>query len=497
MSRIKHGRIAQCVSQANRFDYLFPGLQNVPNALLPETTESVASLTSLAQAMSEEADSTERDSAIPGIYTYFGQFLDHEITYDRTSSAFGSLANPNLSPMSLETIRGRMVNDRSPQFDLDCVYGPMLDGTEVPRDGERLALGRVSISGNRIPGKDSFNDLVRRASSANPEEDREALIGDPRNDENLIIAQLHVAFLKAHNRLIDDGHTFDQARILLRQHFQWLVIHDFLFRIADPEIVNETLARGHNNFYRPSADDLFMPLEFSVAAYRFGHSMVRHSYNFNRNFQAASLTQLFALTALSGNLDPVAGTNFQTLPENWVIEWEEFLEGGENRARKIDTFLAEPLSTLRQPDGSPMSGQSRLATRNLLRGYQLRIPTGQAVAVALGLPVMSPEEIESSAGDSQARILRQSVFSTRTPLWYYILAENASTSMHKPDHLGPVGSTIVAEVLIELVRQSADSILWQPDWRPTLGTRPGHFGLSDLLMFAGVLKSDQIALSNS
>jgi hypothetical protein len=357
------------------------------------------------------------------------------------------------------------------------------------RNGDRLRLGRVSSTGDRPQGKDDLNDLNRKPPSSDPKIDREAIIGDPRNDENLIVAQLHVAFLRAHNALIDSGHSFAEASMLLRQHFQWLVIHDFLKRIADPEIVNETLKRGHNLFYTPPAGELFMPLEFSAAAYRFGHSMVRNVYRYNLNFPQATLGELFRLTAFSGNINPVPGQGFATLPENWIIEWEDFLDGGHNSARRIDTHLAEPLSELRDFAGNPLPDEAMLSVRNLLRGYQLRIPTGQAVAEKLGLQAMTASEIEAAVGEPQAQILSETGLSTHTPLWYYVLAESAN---HLPDHLGPVGSTVVAEVLIELARWSEDSILGQGNWEPTLGAAPGRFSLRDLLRLAGVLQQSSI-----
>ena len=487
MSGIAHGQTALPFARLNRFDFMFRGLQGVSGALLPKSSQSVEDLKSLAESMSETSDSAERDSAIPAAYTYFGQFLDHEITLDNVSKHLAKLDDPNLVPTNPDVIRQMMVNSRSPRLDLDSVYGPMPDGSPVPRDGDHLVLGKVSPAGKRPAGKDDYNDLKRKASSTNPDEDREALIGDPRNDEHLIIAQFHVAMIRAHNALVSQGHSFNEAKKLLQQHFQWLVIHDFLMRVADPEIVAATLKRGHNRFYKPAPYDLYMPLEFSVAAFRFGHSLVRSSYHINKNFPNASLGQLFALSAHSGNLNPAPEKSFPTLPENWIIEWGEFLDGGSNRARRIDSNLADPLFELSQTDGSPLPDQPSLAARNLLRGYQLRIPTGQAVAVSLGLPVMTPTNIEKSVTDAQAKVLRRTGFSTRTPLWYYVLVENADTKRHLPDHLGPVGSTIVVEVLIELIRQSTNSILCLPDWRPTIGSKLGIFMLRDLLALADVL----------
>jgi hypothetical protein len=248
-----------------------------------------------------------------------------------------------------------------------------------------------------------------------------------------------------------------------------------------------------------------MPLEFSVAAYRFGHTMVRAAYDFNLNFNnsgepntfLATLGELFTLTALQGQLGSVTEgeEGFDTLPENWIIQWENFVEGYRNPARRIDTQLVEPLFELRFFDGSTLDGErARLAVRNLLRGYLLRMPTGQAVANALKLDPLNPSELEAVAstveapegGERQVDVLREAGFSQRTPLWYYILAEAAA--MADGQRLGPVGSTIVAEVLIGLIRRSDDSILRTKGWTPTLPSgKKDTFTLADLLRLAGVL----------
>jgi hypothetical protein len=210
----------------------------------------------------------------------------------------------------------------------------------------------------------------------------------------------------------------------------------------------------------------------------------RSAYDYNVNFTgktAASLGELFTFTAFSGRLK-----DFATLPENWIIEWENFLDEGKNVARQIDTRLVEPLFHLVEL-GKPMPDEARLAVRNLLRGYLLRIPTGQAVARALDLPVVPAREIEAvaaSVSTEQLEAVRDPQFSKRTPLWYYILAESAAGLS---DVLGPVGSTIVAEVIIGLVRGSVDSIFREPGWQPTLGSVPGRFVLRDLLHLAGEL----------
>ena len=478
------------------FDFLFPKLQNDPDNLLPESQATRDALVALGRTLRDTAaDDPAGDSDIPAAYTYLGQFIDHDITLEAASATLQQLLDPALKPLPVKDIRKNLRNLRTATLDLDSVYA-----APAPVAGDKLVVGTVSPLGGtgkpllRPAGKDDFNDLPREPRSADVAHDRAALTGDPRNDENTIIGQLHTAFLRAHNALVDQGNDFDDARRILRQHYQWLVLHDFLPRIADPRVV-ESVLRDGNRFFKPRKNQFFIPLEFTVAAYRFGHSMIRESYNFNLNFNRsgepgtfpATLQLLFTFTALSGQLG-FPGGDTDTLPENWIVEWERLVDvGGDfDRARRIDSKLVEPLFELRREDGSPEPGDGgRLAVRNLLRGYLLRIPTGQAVARAVSQTPLTPAQIEAAVPAEQAQALRDGNLLERTPLWFYVLAEAAHHSGGR--HLGPVGSIIVAEVFAELVRRSEDSILAQPGFQPTLGAHAGQFTLPDLLRLAGVL----------
>src|SRR4029453_6745917 len=257
------------------FDYLFPELQNDPAKLLKEERLTVRRLRELGRRMQDPGEDPDPGDtgdpgpppipAVPALYTYFGQFIDHDITFEQTSLTLDKLLAGTLEPLSLPTIPNDLKNTRNASLELDSVYGGA--AARDPRDPNRMKLGTVSRVGGRPPGKGPDNDLPRSGP------DHAAEIGDPRNDENLIVSQLHLAFLKAHNRLVNQGRSFADARRVIRQHYPHLVIHDFLKRVADPAGVDGLLTGG-NRFYHTDQDPFFLPLEFAVAGFRFGHTMV-------------------------------------------------------------------------------------------------------------------------------------------------------------------------------------------------------------------------------
>jgi len=449
------------------FDYLFPDLQNSPDDLLPNDSSTAQTLIDLGKTMSEpgsigpEPADPALDSAIPSVYSYFGQFITHEIVLEPTKT--GELG-PKTVPLA-DSVIPTLANTRTALLDLDSIYGPMLDDNgkcqAVPLKGAEMEVARAGNS--KVDG----TDLPRELKSPFT-----ARIGDRRNDANLITSQMHLAFLRAHNAIVRLGHSFPDAQQLLRQHFQWLVVSDYLPRVVDHEVL-ESVQQGTINIKRLNGKP-FMPVEFSAAAFRFGHSMPRSRYDYNASYPNVRLSDLFL---------PHAG-GYRNVLEEWIIDWSNFIPGGANRARRIDTRLVDPLSHLIDQNGKPI--MLSLAGHDLLRGYLLRLPTGQAVARTLKVRAMSASEIESIAGEvnkKQAEILSKSGMSSRTPLWFYILAEAAHFKSGLG--LGPVGSTIVASVLIWLIRNSKHSILRHPDWIPTLSAQ-GQFDLTDLFNLAGV-----------
>jgi hypothetical protein len=485
----------RCYPTLSNFGYLFPDLQRDPaKNLLLEEPQTAKNLIQLGTTMVESSATDPVDSEIPSAYTYFAQFVDHDITLEAVTKDVP--LNSHLTPMHLCAIEQSIKNTRTATLDLDTVYEPAFrNGVfyPVPRDStnpNKLKIDRAIVSPTSVhhpPGTDlNDSDLPREFYSQYPDVDRVAKIGDPRNDQNRIISQLHLAFLRAHNALIDQGKSFDEAATLLRQHYQWIVIHDFLPRIVESSLVTNILS-GAIQIYDPPDDSFFLPLEFSVAAYRFGHSMIRSAYNYNAIFENGLKPTLFDL------FRPQAlGRRYHHILESWIIQWDRFVDWEMNKAtnsaRLIDTQLVDPLSGLSDDRGRPLKVERRLAIRDLLRGYLLRIPTGQAVARALSLPMMSATELEAvaaCANPDQKTVLRNSGMSNRTPLWFYILAEAAH--YNGGQRLGPVGGAIVASVLIGLVRRSKDSIFRYSSWSPTLGQVTGRFDLPDLFYLAKVL----------
>jgi hypothetical protein len=396
------------ISNAGSFGKIFPGLPAL-NLTAPVARE-------LANAMIEVAPFGGDNSAIPAGYTYFGQFVDHDITLD-------------LTPLGTPTVPGSP-SARTPQLDLDSVYanGPTGSPDLYEADGLRFKIG--TTAGAPFP-----NDLPRNG--------RVAVIGDARNDENLIVAQLHLQFLLLHNKLIAQGRSFASARKIVTQHYQFIVLTDFLPRISGKTVVDDILSNGRQ-FYLPQPGRAFMPLEFSAGAYRFGHSMVREIYDYNRNFPAATLAQLFTFT----------GNATAPIPDIWIADWRRLFEIDSsivpNPSRAIDAFLTPALANL--PGFPP--GENVLAFRNLVRGSDVQNPSGQAAASTIGASELRPQEI--ATGPDGAVAARHGLHS-RTPLWYYILKEAQVREGGK--RMGPTGARICAEVLIGLIEFTPDSIL--------------------------------------
>lgn len=436
-----------------------------PLFISDEALEAIGKVNGL---MHEKGSAKSGDSQIPAAYTFFAQFVDHDITLDTTSQLNSTRVQ---APEQLPNLR-------SPNLDLDCVYAFGPEASPYLYDG----TGRLLVGNAENP-----NDLPRvvtgEANSAEVKIGR-ALIGDPRNDENLFISQLQLAFHKFHNKLMDEfAYEFEEAQRQARFHYQHIVLHDFLKRVCDPTVYRFALERLYRNeeplFYaRDSNGDLPMPVEFSVGAFRFGHSMVRSSYKPNTKQRAIEL------------FDEEFGTlGFSAIPAKLSVEWKFLFEKGPSfKSRKIDELLTDELLKLPIPvvdDANPLN--TSLPFRNLMRGRSLGLPSGQDVARLLAdsdYPVtVNDLKFESICGWKTLKPAVREEIRESTPLFFYLLRESKVIS--KGAHLGPVASAILMEVFGGILSLCSETFLSDTRWSPSsrITGNDQQWSLADLLRY--------------
>jgi hypothetical protein len=461
----------------------------------------------------------EENAGIPAGYTYLGQFIDHDITFDPASS------------LQQQNDPDALIDFRTPRLDLDSVYGRGPGDQPLLYLGNKFRLGRALFE-NTKPSKardlPRFNDPVNGGA-------KRALIGDKRNDENVIVAQLHSAMLQFHNKLVDKNpnDSFEKIQQKVRWHYQWVVVNDFLKTICGEEVVEDILPDFGKKKpiwkLKPNLsifkwrNDPFMPIEFSAAAYRFGHSMVRPIYRLNTELNGGDnpnkATPEEEKRGLAGRFFIFAGVQkrglngFDEFPEQWAIDWSLFFDvGGSIKnvgkkrvqpAYKIDCSLVNPLGflpefskppqplvppftvdQLQSKPADPKGDPTNLAQRNLLRGFTMGLPNGQSVALALGVDPIDDKKLQvgkAVTDDLKTNPLLTSFdgsFVENAPLWYYVLAEaqvewaerataNGGKGNEEPVRLGTVGGRIVAETIIGLLWGDGHSYLRQaPNWKP-------------------------------
>lgn len=451
---------------SDRFGRMFEQL--APLYTLPENLKSLGD----QGGPMDGGTSAKRTKTVPVGHIIFGQFVDHDITLDVTSS-LSSVADPSLIP-----------NTRTPTLDLDCIYGlgpeahPFLYHANGGFAGVKLLTGADGTAAAGQSQAHADNDLARSSSGT-------AIIGDPRNDENRIVSQLQLAMIRFHNNVVESisaqvnapvgKELYRQVRETVTWHYQWVVIQDYLRKICGDAVVADILGNGRK-FYCASDNEAYIPVEFSVAAYRFGHSMIPQKIQIQ---QGRPSLDLFG-SILGNGFSPLAS-------DKAVVDWNELVEtiAAQNvqLAEKLDSKMATDLLKL---PFIPVDDVQSLATRNLLRGQAFLLPSGENVARMMGR-----EEMEIDKISQAARVIAgQGIdMSSGTPLWFYLLveAEKIGRETHaghfdKGEGLGPVGARIVAETLIGLIELDSRSYLANNrSWEPTQGV--GVTTLGEMLTY--------------
>lgn len=436
--------------------------------------------------MVDEPGKFAENDDMPAGYTYFGQFVDHDITFDPTSSTTRQ-NDPN-----------KVKNFRTPRFDLDSVYGAGPEASPYLYADSATNYGEFVFGTSQAISK-MEHDLPRNMNG-------KALIGDPRNDENIIVSQLQLAFLKLHNLVLDqvksqglasdDRHAaFLRAQQSVRWLYQYVVWNDFVRRLAHDDLWSAALTKqvdsvgtkstttweARKRFYRWKHAP-YIPVEFSVAAYRFGHSMVRPGYQVSFKVGIGPTKELPIFSDPARPSDDLRGG--RTLPAGHTVQWDWFFDinsggGFPQKAGKIDPRLSSAMSAIPMGDGTT----APLAFLNLQRGWRMELPSGPAVADQLGIDPADRPAIKAGTPEES--------------LWFYILKETATLGGMSGKMLGPVGGTIVADVFAGLLDGDPLSYinlqpLWTPDVDPALTPLTGgsplrkDWEVADILRAAGV-----------
>ncbi len=427
--------------EGGRYGRLFPELDSLDS--VDEQLHTLGRTGGLCDGSALAADAGVDDSRVAAGWPFFGQFVAHDITADR-------------SPLTHHADPEFVHNFRSPRINLEAVYGGGPTGSPYLFDRDDPA--KLLVTEHPHGG----GDVPRNEQGI-------ALLGDPRNDVHLFVNQLHVAFLRMHNRLIDrlredgvaQGELFEEARRAAMWHYQWIVLHDFLPQLVGEELVAELLREGSRYF--DVSDGVFIPLEFADGAYRYGHSQVRHSYQVNDRLGPVPL-----FPDLMG---------FGAVGPDETVDWPLFFDvdpsAPAQRAKRLDGRLPRSLIDLpyQIAGEAPGSDYASLAVRDLQRGQAMGIPPGEAVARHLGVRELTADEVG----------LQDQGWEGETPLWLYVLRE--ADMVGDGDRLGPVGGRIVGEVLVGLIDADPESMRSvDRSWTPTLPARtPGQFALVDVL----------------
>lgn len=442
--------------------------------------DDLLTLLGSAGNLMHDLDRSSPDSPIPAGYTFFAQFIDHDITLDTISQ----LNKPGQEPSDIK-------NQRTPTLDLDCVYGLGPEAQPHLYDNTRDGFLATGTPQGR-PW-----DLARTPTGV-------ALIGDPRNDENIFVGQMQLLWIRFHNALMlsymglggAPDRRFEEVQKIVRHHYQYIVLYDLLRRVCHPA----TYAFAINKIEQSAAERLEllkagkkptskayplifthggkcglpMPVEFSVAAYRFGHTTVRDSYPCN-----ATQIDIDLFDERFGTL------GFSGLPEELAVDWRFQLEVDPTidpvNTKAFDHLFPDELMVMPDPIVGRTSPNNRsLAFRNLVRGRSLGLASGERIAQDLqahypSVSVLTPAQLFDSSAfpgmEQKAKDAKKLAKDSGTPLFFYLMREAAIEGGCAT--LGPAGSAILLEVFGRMLLDCTTSFFFNRE--PDKSGEPGDY----------------------
>lgn len=375
---------------------------------------------------------------LPAIYTYFGQFIAHEVSrlFQAEEGVFSSL--------------------NTSRFDLDTVFYPTGKFSDIAQGCAPLCevFGDAAL-GNTAPGTTiNLADLPRTVDGA-------PVVPDCRNDANPMLAQLHVAILEKYRALIPKyGRREAYARLKTLLHA--IAINDYLREVVDACVYNDVSETGRKlvNPQQTPPQFFLTPIEFAAGAFRFGHAMVRDSYRWSKTHldREAELPELLLHTHVGGGLFKDGIPAIRRLPTDWTMEKADMFEAKgkpmPNLANRIHPAIASGLQDLAQtfvPGAEQL--YTNLAEKTLLRGQEVMLPSAQRLWTRIEPKCgrfLTENEITGPPGSRfygalTTRELCHQTLAERTPLWFYVLRE--SEVLHDGRKLGPLGGRIVLETI--------------------------------------------------
>ncbi len=472
--------LADTFSQAdsekiNYYSCLIPG--NTSDREQPDEE----TLKALAEAMLDDSDPA---SELPAAYTYFGQFLAHDLTHMKKQE------NGNN-----ETV---WVNASNHALTFESLFGTLHAGGQSSAEWINEAGACLGQNQNIPTQIEPTFDLPRDIHNGQPR------CVDPRADSNLALAQMHVLLVRFHQKLAKISEATEQdAKLETKRHIQAVVLTDYLPRLIPSDIYNSVLKEGRRVVAPDDAAEFLVPLEFAAAVFRFGHSMVRKVYSpWGLSWPIGAPDQYPEESASLGTLLHYTSNGEITknhLEYYWGQFWRHWVDmklvGKENSnvfAAPISTRINSDLGKIPKANFPHIKTDGEtfnLPLQTLLRGSKFSLPSGQEVAEFLGEKQTLDVKAFLDKDPRFAEVASSSILHEHTPLWFYTLAEAEGSPEGK---LGSVAARVVMETFHAALDADHEGILRFMDNNanldfkiriPTQSETNSHITLTDIVKF--------------